>query len=222
MTHTWHIFVKDVIGECRTHRLWPRMVLLGLIVAFLLSYQTTKWFAPSEALAPTLFWLTIALSSVMAIGHAMGAERDDGNWDGLRSYPVPATAIYWAKLLFHALLLGVAQVVLIVFFAALGHGTWGPHVAILGGIGLVANLGISSVSTLIGGLVVGRSSHNGLVALLTLPVLFPLILAASEATRVLNADPTHEGWRVWTQLLVAFTTIYMTAGWMLFEFVMEE
>ena len=55
-----------------------------------------------------------------------------------------------------------------------------------------------------------------------LPLLIPVILAASEATRlVAEIHLESELWR-WIQLLGAFAVVYLTAGWMLFEFVVED
>jgi heme exporter protein B len=222
VTQVWWLFQKELVGEYRTHSVWPRTVLVGLVVAFLLSYQTSTWSVPSHALAATLFWLTMALSAVLSVGQSGQGDQPGTHWEAVRQYPVPATSVYWAKLAFHFALLGATQIVIALFYLVICQVSWWQDADAMVGVGMVANLGLSSVTTIVGGLVEGHGSHRGVLTLLTLPLLLPLILAASEATRLVSVSEAVQDWWLWMQLLIAFATIYTTAGWMLFEYVMEE
>lgn len=222
MTQVWSLLHKELLGEYRTHSLWPRTVLVALVVAFLLSFQTSTWTVPSHALTATLFWITMALCSVLTVGQSGQGEQTASNWEAIRQYPVPASSVYWAKLVFHFVLLGGTQIILAIFFMALCHVSWWQQAGVLVGVAMVANLGLSSVTTVVGALVDGHGGQRGVLALLTLPLLFPLILAASEATRLVSAIEASQNWWMWMQLLIAFAAIYTTAGWMLFEYVMED
>ena len=86
----------------------------------------------------------------------------------------------------------------------------------------LANLGITSVGTLLGAISTGMSQSQGLLALLLLPLLVPVILAASEATRLIGEIDVDSAGGHWVQLLGAFAIIYITTGWVLFEFVTED
>ncbi|HEX5425801.1 MAG TPA: heme exporter protein CcmB, partial [Candidatus Acidoferrales bacterium] len=60
-----------------------------------------------------------------------------------------------------------------------------------------------------------------MLPLLLLPVLAPLLVAAVQATRALLADPPALD-SAWVVFLVAFDVIFMTASWLVSDFLLEE
>jgi heme exporter protein B len=60
-----------------------------------------------------------------------------------------------------------------------------------------------------------------LLPLLLLVFVTPLLLAAVEATRGLLNDPPELS-RAWTQILVIFDVVFLTASWLLCEHLIEE
>ena len=90
-------------------------------------------------------------------------------------------------------------------------------------VSVLGNLGIASVGTLLGAMSAGMRQSQSLLALLLLPLLVPVILGASEATRLIaDNQVASDHWHYWVQLLGAFAIVYVTAGWALFEFVTED
>lgn len=66
--------------------------------------------------------------------------------------------------------------------------------------------------------------HKGtnLTVLLALPMAIPVVLAAAEATRLLAEGRLDGSWWDWNGLLAAFAGIFVTAGMVLMDFVVEE
>ncbi len=89
-------------------------------------------------------------------------------------------------------------------------------------VALLGNLGLASVGTLVSALAAGIRHGAGLAVLLVLPLVVPVVLAAAEATRLVAQGPLGpDAWR-WLQFLIAFDVIFITAGTVLFDFVVEE
>jgi heme exporter protein B len=87
---------------------------------------------------------------------------------------------------------------------------------------LLGNVGVSTIGTLVSAATCRLRQSGNLLALLVLPLLTPVLLGAAECTRLLTHDrPGPEWWR-WVQLLVAFDVIFVTAGVVLCDFVLED
>jgi heme exporter protein B len=214
----WWIIQKDLVCEYRTHQAWPRMMILGLVVAFLLSYQMVLPPAQLQQVAASLCWVTLCFAAVLTLGQSIAMEREEGCWEGLLLYPVAPATIFLAKLIVNAIILGLLQLVIVPFFAIVSGAPWLSRSGQLLLISLLGNLGISSLGTLLAALAAGLHQSQGLLALLLLPLLVPVIIAASEATRLIDAG--QSSWQ-WLQLLAAFAIVYVTVGWVLFAHVGE-
>lgn len=221
-TKLWWIIQKDLICEYRARRAWPCMILLGVVVAFLLSYQTALTPSQLQRVGASLCWLTICFAAVLTLGQSIAMERDDGCWEALLLYPVTPQTVYVAKTIVNGAMVGALQLVVVPFFAVVCDAQWLSHPGELLLISVLANLGITSVGTLLGAISSGMSRSQGLLALLLLPLLVPVILAASEATRLIAENQVESACWHWVQLLGAFAIVYFTTGWMLFEFVVED
>ena len=221
MNKLWCIVQKDLVAEWRARQVWPRMLALGLAAGYLLSYQLSDSQMDLRLIAGSLCWLTVSVASMLALGQAVAVEHDEGCWDGLRQYPVGAATIYLAKLAVNVVALGALQCVVVPMFVLMS-GAALPHAGGVLIVSALGNLGISAIGTLVGAMSSAVRQSQGLAAVLLLPLLVPLILAASKATTLVFVGQMGAEWWRWVQLLGAFAVIYVTAGLVLFEFVIEE
>jgi heme exporter protein B len=116
----------------------------------------------------------------------------------------------------------ILELVLVPAFLALADIPFAARPTPLLLIVLLANVGFAAVGTLVGGLTSGLRHRGGLLALLLLPLLVPVLFAASEATRLLLADKLDSLWWSWIQLLAVFAVVFTVTGAILFEFVVED
>jgi heme exporter protein B len=213
---------KDIQREWRSRQIAPRMLLLGCTTCFLLAYQAGVSAGLLERITAGLCWMTLGFIAVMTLGHSISREREEGCWSVLLAYPVPAHLVFLSKVVFNSLLFGLAQLVVVPLFAILSDANWGSQPGALTVVLVLGNLGVTSAGTLLGAVSSGVDRSEGLLAILLLPLLAPVLLAAAEATRLLGiATPSGE-WSRWVQLLASFATVYMTVGWVLFEYVVED
>jgi heme exporter protein B len=86
---------------------------------------------------------------------------------------------------------------------------------------LLANIGLAAVGTLLSA-VTARIGRDNLLAILVLPLVTPVLVAAAEASRLVMDGDFGPLWSAWMRLLVSFGVIFVTAGAVLFEFVLED
>jgi heme exporter protein B len=89
-------------------------------------------------------------------------------------------------------------------------------------VALLANAGFAAIGAFLGAVTSSLQERGFLLVLLQLPLVVPIALGASEATRLLMMEQTGVEWWRWIQLLTVFAVIYLAAGLLLFEFVTEE
>lgn len=222
LTAFWWIFHKDLVTEFRARRVWPTMLLLGLVVGVVFSLQMDLLPEQKQRLVGGLLWLAIFFAGVTALDRSFASEREDGCWDGLRLFPLSPTTIYLAKLAANAVALACLQILLIPLFFMFSQLSLADHPGQMLLIAVLGNLGIAAVGTLLSALASGLGRSGSLLAILALPMMIPVVLAAAEATRLLAAGQLDEPWWRWVQLLGAFAIVFFTAGTVLFEYAIED
>jgi heme exporter protein B len=218
----WWLVSKDLVSECRARRVWPAMLLLGLLVALTFSVQMDLPPQEQRRIIGGLLWLAIFFAGTLALDRSLAAEREDGCWEGLLLYPVSSTTIYLAKVAVNVVALAALQCVLIPLFAVLSDvpllARPGPIIL----IALLGNLGISALATLLSALATAVRHGAYLLPVLALPMAIPVVLAAAEATRLTVENDLGDAWWQWVRLLGAFAVIFVTAGIALFDFAVED
>ncbi len=218
----WWILHKDLVSECRARQVWPAMLLLGVVVAVMFALQMDLLPEQKQQMVGGLLWLAIYFAGMLAIDRSFASEREQGNWEGLLLYPASPTAVYLAKLVVNVVAITAVQLVLIPLFIVLSDVPLLAHPGAMALVAVLGNLGIASVGTLLSALGSAARQNGNLLALLVLPMVVPVLLAAAEATRLIaQNDLGVEYWR-WVQLLGAFAVLFVTAGAVLFDFVIED
>ncbi len=218
----WWIVHKDLISEFRARRVWPAMLLLGIVVALILCMEMQAVPGEQQRLVSGFLWLATVFAGTLALDRSFVSEREEGCWESLRTYPLPPSTVYFGKLIANVLSLAALQLFLVPLFVVLSGVPLLAHPPAMLSILLLGNLGVAALGTLLGALAAGIRHGASLTALLVLPAAIPIVLAATEATRLTAADDFGDSWWRWTQLLAVAAVVFVTAGWVLFDVVIEE
>lgn len=171
-------------------------------------------------IAPGLFWITVLLAALLALGRSFAVESTDGNLDALKMAGLDPAGVFLGKsaavavqLLALELIVGLGAFVL-----------YGPPLAdtlLLLTVVILATLGITAAGIVYAALASGLRVRDTLVPLLVLPVLAPVLLAATKATEAAVFGPSDNGWS-WAMMLGVFALLYAGVGMLAFGSIMEE
>jgi heme exporter protein B len=218
----WWIIHKDLVTEFRARQAWPAMILLGLLMAVVFAAQMELLPEQKSRIVGALLWLAVAFAGLQAIDRTCAAERSDGCWDGLVSFPVSPGIIYWSKFLGNVLLLGVLECLLLPLFSVLSNVDLCRPLWAMSLLAVLTNFSFCAIGTLLSAVSNGTGRGRQLLVLLFLPLAIPVILAAADATQAIALGQLDRDYWRWIQLLGCFTVIFLTAGTVLFEFITEE
>ena len=101
------------------------------------------------------------------------------------------------------------------------YGTGLHHPGLLVATAVLATAGLAASGVVYGIMAAGLRVRETLLPLLILPVVAPVLLAATEAWRAALDLDTDDGWR-WLTLLGCFAAIYLTLGVLGFGTLLED
>jgi heme exporter protein B len=214
---------KDLRVELRTFESVPAMTLFAVTTFVLFHFGLDRSTLDGD-LAAGVLWVTLLFAAVLGINRLFVAEEEQGGFDGFLMAPVDRTALFVAKALALFGFLCVIELVAVPAFVILllGPSPWGP-LPELALVLLLANVGIAVIGTLVGGIAVRTRARDLIGPLIALPLLVPVVLAASEATAPLLAAGGAQALPGrWLAILAIYDLVFGLVAYGVFDFLLED
>jgi heme exporter protein B len=211
---------KDLRVEGRSRVATNQVAPFALLVLVLFAFALDPDRGLLRRAAPGLFWLTVLFSAVLAIQRAFGLEAAEGARDALRLSGLDMGGVFIGKA-------AAVAVQLLALEALLGVGVAGLYDARLSGgallvtTALVATAGIAAAGSVYGVLAAGMRGRETLLPVLLLPVVAPVLLAATRASEAALDGVPSDGWP-WVTVLAVFAVVYIAFGVVAFGPLLEE
>jgi len=212
---------KDLTTELRAKAGFNSVASLGVTILILLGLALGPDAEALRNAAVGAVWLATLFSGVLAFNRSFQVELESGALEPLLQYPGPRWTIFAGKLLGNAMFLTmmVAIVVVagIVLFGVRIPADWPSLLGVLA-LGMV---GLVVLGTFYASMASRSRAREVLLPLLLFPMLVPVLIAATTASKaLLGADVMHEA-GAWIRLLVAYDLVFLTATFIAFEHVIE-
>ena len=125
--------------------------------------------------------------------------------------PIPRTSIYAGKAIGNLALVLLVQLVSIPAALVVYNLEFARLILPLGGIALLAGIGVVAVGTLFGAMTTSTRASELLLPVLALPFFVPVVTAAAQATaRLMSGRPGSE-MIGWLKLLAAYDLVFVVA-----------
>lgn len=212
---------KDMTTEIRSKAGFNGVVSLAVTILVLLGLALGPDADALRNAAVGAVWLATLFSAVLAFNRSFQVELESGALEPLLLYPGPRWTIFAGKLLgnliFVGLMVAIVMVVGTVLFGISFPDRWPTLLAVvaLGIVGLVV------LGTFYASMASRSRAREVLLPLLLFPMLVPVLLAATTASKaLLGADLMHES-GAWIRLLIGYDLVFLTATFLAFEHVIE-
>jgi heme exporter protein B len=211
---------KDIRCEFRTRYAVNAILLFGITTLTVVSFSVGQRNLPPAVYA-ALFWIIIFFSAMSGLAHVFVREEEARTVTILR-LTADTTPVYLGKLGYNILLLALLQLVIAPLFLVLTDAVLADWllfvvVAILGSIGL------AGATTLIAAIISKAGVRGALFAVLSFPILLPLLIGVISATTKAFSQAGGLGQAASElQLLVSYSVVMIAASLLLFEFVWED
>lgn len=218
----WAIVLKDLSIERRTGEMLTSLFLLALLVILLFAFSLDPDRLRGPEFVAGLLWATLLLSGTLTLNRSFVLERELGAWTALALAPIDRGSIYLGKTIANLIFLLTTCVFLLPLITIL-LGTRGISPSPLLAVSILLGvLGIATIGTLFSAMASRTRAREVLLPLLSFPVLAPLLIGAARTTAAGLVGEDLEQIGSWLLVLGGFDVVFLTAGWMLFDFVLDE
>ncbi len=217
---------KDIVMELRTKEMIMSMglyALLTMVVYFVALSQAGSSFDPRD-IAAGLLWLAFIFTSMLGLNRSLVHEKDQGCLEALLLSPVDRPVIFFAKAGGNLIFLLAVELLTLPVFGFLflqGEQIEASSIALLPLILVAGSVGISGVGTLLATMSVNTSGKDFVLAMLFIPLMYPLLLGAVIATGGALVGGAEGVGVFWTGMgwVVGYDVIMLLASYGLYEFI---
>jgi len=177
------ILWKDLISELRSKEVLTATIVFALLVVIIFHFafpDAVKFSAVD--LAPGCLWVAFTFAGMLALNRAFAQEKDGQRLAGMMLAPIDRSTIFLAKWAGCFIFLSITEAVVFPVFVVLYDLSLGPALPRLVLIFALGTLGFTAVGTLFSAVSANTRMRDVMLPVLLLPVAFPLLTAAVEAT----------------------------------------
>jgi len=213
---------KDVLLELRRRDSLLTMFFFGTLLLFVFHFSFDLAPEKIAEMAPALLWLAFLFTGTLGLAQLFQAERDNHCFDALLLSPLDRGALFLAKSGFNLVLMVLVEAVVIpLFWILFNLRSWNllPQVFL---VTLLGTIGFCVLGTLMSAITLRARARELLLPLVLFPLMIPVILATIRCMEeVLHAGHIGEA-MPWLRLLLGFDVIFLTAGVLIFDWVIES
>lgn len=216
---------KDLRKEVRTKEMLVSMGVYALLV--IVVYGTGLAFAQAGneflEISGGLLWAMIVFTSLLGLNRSFASEKENGCIEGLLLAPLDRGVIFLAKASSNLVFLLIVELIAVplfwFFFASYAQPSASTPLMVVPL--LAGSVGIAGVGTLLSTITANTRGKDMMLALLFVPVIFPLLYACVSATTavLVGGDLMSDTLTVSLVLAFGYDIIMILLSWVLYEFI---
>jgi heme exporter protein B len=221
MTPLTSIIFKDIAVEWRNKESLSSMCMFGILTMVIFNYAFDPTGMDRSLISPGILWVSFTFAGVIGLNRSLSMELDNDCMQGLLLAPLTRGDLYLGKVASNFAFMMMAELVIFpafVVFNNLGISIALPEIL---GIAVLGTLGFVSIGTILSMISAHTRMKEVILAVLQIPLTIPVLLMSVSATRMVMSGET-EGISARLSILAAFSIVYLTASYLLFEYVVED
>jgi heme exporter protein B len=216
---------KDLLIELRTREMLLSMFLFAVLSLVVFHYAfDPKGGADLTPLAGGMLWVVFLFAALLGLNRSFAREQDEGCLDGLLLCPADRVVVFLAKAAANFIFLAVIQIlvvpVLVLFYV---HGGIASHSGSLALVVFLADVGFAVLGTLLATMAAGTRARDLLLPVAFLPLVVPLLIAATSATTDLISGGADIGDLV-SRLgfLAGYDAVFLVVAYGTYDYLLSE
>lgn len=222
MNKIWAIFRKDLLVELRTKDSFNSMLFFGVVVLVIFNFALASARESVRMAVPGILWVAFAFSGTLGLNRMFAAEKENSCLQGMLMIPVDRGVIYLGKMMAATVFMLISETIIFIFSLVFFNLTVWKEIPYLILIFLIGTLGFAAVGTLLSAIAVNTKMREVLLPLILFPVILPILINAVEATNIVLNSNDYEALKLPLTIMSAFTIVFGTISYLLFEHVLED
>ncbi|MEF9925536.1 MAG: heme exporter protein CcmB [Raoultibacter sp.] len=218
---------KDLQQEFRTKEMLTSMGIYALLVLVVYGAALAQTSSTLDILQMSggLLWALIVFTSLLGLNRSFAHEKEQGCLEGILLVPLDRSVIFLAKATSNLLFLLVVEVIAVplFYFFFLTTITPAPSFWMLVFPLLVGTIGVAGIGTLLSTITINTRGKDVMLAVLFIPLIFPLLYACVSATTVvmLGSEGYMDTFIQSLTLAGGYDVIMILLSWVLYDFVIS-
>lgn len=221
------LLMKDIRQEFRTKDMLTSMGIYSLLVLVVYGAalgQTSRGFDIFQ-MSGGLLWAMIVFTSLLGLNRSFTHEKEQGCLEGILLAPLDRSVVFLAKATSNLLFLLVVEVLavpLFCFFFLQGTDV-APSFWMLVVPLFVGAVGVAGIGTLLSTITINTRGKDVMLAVLFIPLVFPLLYACVSATTavIVGAQGFMDVFTPSVALAAGYDVIMVLVSWVLYDFVIS-
>jgi len=213
---------KDLAIEYRTRSAFVSAVVFALLAIVIFNFAWDPTAVSAVDLAPGVLWVTFTFAGLLGLHRSFAVEQVDRAMDGLLASPIARESIFLGKAAANLVFVLAVQAIAIPGVALFYNLPLDRGLLAVGGIAVLAAIGLVAVGTLFSAMTVNTRLAELLLPMLALPFFVPIVVPAAQATAKLLAGRPPAEALAWLRLLLAFDLVFVAGCALLFPFMFED
>ncbi|NIP38746.1 MAG: heme ABC transporter permease [Candidatus Dadabacteria bacterium] len=216
------IIKKDLLSEFRSRDMFVSMFTFSLIIIFVFNLVLDLTSNIKNLISPAALWITFLFSGSIGLSRSYSLEKESEAIKGILLAPVDRSLIYLGKFFSNLIFLLIVEFITVPIFIILFNYEFGMKFIEITLVIILGTIGFSTVGTLFSAISLNTRLREVLLPILYFPIIIPILLNAVRVTSTLLAGGSLSEVSSSLQVLIAFDIIFLSAGVLLYEYVIEE
>ena len=221
------LLAKDLRQEFRTRDMLTSMGIYAILVLIVygVALGTSVRGEAVVRISGGLIWALLVFTSLLGLNRSFAHEKENGSLEGILLVPLDRGAIYLAKTCANVIFLLAVEVITVPAFwflflidAPVAGSAW-----LIVPVLVVGTIGIAGVGTLMSTITMHTRGRDVMLAVLLIPVIFPLLYACVSATgaALIGSVDWQNTVMIGLALGVGYDVIMILVSWLLYDFVVN-
>jgi len=216
------IVIKDIISEFRSRDMFVSMFTFSLIIIFVFNLVMDLTSNIKHLITPAILWITFLFSGSIGLSRSYSLEKESEAMKGILLAPVDRSLIYLGKFFSNLIFLLIVELITLPIFIVLFNYEFDMRFFQMIVVIVLGTIGLSTVGTLFSAMSLNTRLREVLLPILYFPVIIPVLLNSVRVTSsVLSGNMLSDTYSS-LQVLIAFDIIFLSAGLLLYEYIIEE
>jgi len=215
------IVFKDIVIELRNKETISSMLLFGLLVIVIFNFAFVPSGAERGLIAPGILWVAYSFAGILGLNRSLSMETDNECLQGLLLAPITRGDLYLAKVAGNFIFAMIAELIILPVFVVFNNLHFDMKIVWVIGITILGTLGFVSIGTTLSMISAHTRMKEVMLPILQIPTTVPVVISAVEATGMVLGEEAQT-LPFTLSLLGVFSTVYLTASYFVFEYLVEE
>ena len=218
---------KDLRQEFRTREMLTSMGIYALLVIIVYgaALALTARGIDIAHMGGGLLWVLIVFTSLLGLGRSFAHEKEQGCLEGILLVPLDRSIIFLAKATANVLFMLAVEVIVVplfYFFFMTGQPVATTLPALVAPL-LAGTVGMAGIGTMLSTITMNTRSKDVLLAVLFIPLIYPLLYACVTATTaaIVGTEFWMDQFILPLVLACGYDVVMLLVCWVLYDFVVS-